>query len=54
MGPHVNRSLVQISISYLFPPSALPLSLLTLLSPIRRYMHPFSFFLCPLLSFTLM
>lgn len=44
MGLHVNRHLVQISISYLFPPSALPLSLLTLLLPIRRYVHPCGFF----------
>lgn len=52
MGLHVIRTLVQISISYLFPLSAL--SLLTLLPPIRCYARPSGFFsLCLLLSFTL-
>lgn len=44
MGLHVNRTLVQISISYLFPPSALPLSLLTLLSPVCCYTRLSGFF----------
>lgn len=39
-GLHVDRTPVQISISYVFPPSALPLSLLTLLLPSPCYTLP--------------
>lgn len=45
-GLCVNRTLVQISISSLFPSSAFRLSLRTLLSPICCYMYPPDFFLC--------
>lgn len=59
MTLYVNRTLVRISISSLFSPSAFPLSLLTLLSPICCYVYPpdfflcLLFFLCVLFSFTL-
>lgn len=52
-GLCVTRTLVQISISSLFPPSAFCLSLLTL-SPICRHVYPPDFFSLPVIFFCLL